>query len=96
MTGVQTCALPISADPVADFYKGKQLRLIVGNPPGGGYDLYSRLMMRYLVKYLPGNPTYIVQNMDGAGSRIASNWLYTIAPRDGTVLGAVGQATPTD
>jgi tripartite-type tricarboxylate transporter receptor subunit TctC len=83
-------------DSVADFYRGKQVRIVVGNPPGGSYDTYARLVAAHIERHLPGNPKLVVQNMPGAGSRLATNWLYNVAPRDGTVLGLVGQGTPTD
>ena len=85
-----------AADSVADFYKGKQVRVIIGNPPGGGYDLYARLVALHLEKHVPGNPKFVPQNMAGAGSRLAANWLYNVAPKDGTAIGMVGQGTPTD
>jgi tripartite-type tricarboxylate transporter receptor subunit TctC len=87
-------ALPAkaSADPVADFYAGKQIRLIIGYGVGGGYDLYARLAAEFLRKHIPGNPTIIPQNMPGAGSQRAIQYLYSIAPQDGTVLGCVDQS----
>jgi len=82
------------AGEVADFYKGKQVKLIVGYGPGGGYDVYARLVARHLGKYIPGNPLVIVQNMPGAGSLRAVNYLYTAAPRDGTTLAAFSRDMP--
>ena len=61
------------ADAVADFYRGKQVKLIVGYGPGGGYDVYARLLARHLGRYIPGNPAIVVQNMPGAGSLRAAN-----------------------
>jgi tripartite-type tricarboxylate transporter receptor subunit TctC len=78
------------------FYQGKTLQIVVGFDAGGGYDAYARLIGRTLPKYIPGNPTIVVQNKPGAGSRVAANWLYNIAPRDGTVIGSVVQSTPLD
>jgi tripartite-type tricarboxylate transporter receptor subunit TctC len=75
-----------AADPVAEFYAGKTLRVLVGFGPGGGYDLYARTLGRYLGKYLPGEPTVLVQNMPGAGSLKVLNFLYNAAPRDGTAI----------
>ena len=66
-----------------DFYKNKQLRLIAGFPAGNDYDLGARLLVKYLPKYIPGQPTIIVQNMPQAASVAAANYLYTQAPRDG-------------
>ena len=72
-----------------DFYKGKTIRLIVGLPPGGGYDLYSRVIARHMGKHIPGNPTIIVENMTGAGSVIAANYIYKVAKPDGLTIGHV-------
>jgi tripartite-type tricarboxylate transporter receptor subunit TctC len=85
-----------SADEVADFYRGKTIRLIIGYGAGGGYDVYGKFFARYLGEHIPGKPTVIAQNMPGAGSRSAANWLYKVAPKDGTVLAVLGQATPAD
>ena len=72
---------------VANFYRGKTIRIIVGFAPGGGFDSYSRLIARHMGKHIPGNPTIIVENMDGAGSLVAANHVANVAPRDGTVIG---------
>ena len=82
------------ADTVADFYKGRTITLIVGYGPGGGYDLFARLMARHLGRYIPGNPTVVVQNMPGAGSLRATNFLYSVAPRDGTTIGSFARDMP--
>lgn len=76
----------IAQDP-ADFYRGRSVTMIIGYGPGGGYDVYGRLVARYLGKYIPGNPSIIVQNMPGAGSLAAANHLYGQAPKDGTAIG---------
>src|SRR2546430_2404074 len=82
------CAVaPARADAVADFSQGRTLTLVVGSGPSGGYDLFGRMMARHLGRHIPGQPTIVVQNMPGAGSLRATNWLYSGAPRDGTVLG---------
>jgi tripartite-type tricarboxylate transporter receptor subunit TctC len=85
------CTLPqaASADAVADFYHGKTVRVIVGYAAGGGYDVNARLAARYFGKYLPGNPTFIVQNMPGASGLAAARHIYSVAPKDGTVMGTV-------
>ncbi len=75
------------AQNVADFYRGKQLQIIVGYGPGGGYDVYARLVGRHLGKHVPGNPGTVVQNMPGAGSLLSVNYLANTAPRDGTSIG---------
>ena len=91
---VMILALPpaVSADPVADFYKGKQVRLIVGAGTGGGFDVYARTFARYLSEEIPGQPNVIVQTMQGAASLRAANYIYNVAPRDGTVIGALQSA----
>jgi tripartite-type tricarboxylate transporter receptor subunit TctC len=82
------------ADMVSDFYRGKQLNLIVGYGTGGGYDIYARLVARYLGQYIPGNPSIIVQNMPGAGSLRSVNYLYNAAPKDGSVIGTFARDMP--
>jgi tripartite-type tricarboxylate transporter receptor subunit TctC len=86
---------PAAADAVADFYKGKVVTIVIGYA-AGGFDLYARLLGRFLGGHIPGHPTIIAQNKPGAGSRAAANWLYNVAPRDGTVLATLSQTTPTD
>jgi tripartite-type tricarboxylate transporter receptor subunit TctC len=78
------------------FYQGKTIQIVVGFGPGGGYDAYARLIARSMGAHLPGNPIFVVQNMPGAGSRVAANWLYNVAPKDGTALASVVQSTPVD
>jgi tripartite-type tricarboxylate transporter receptor subunit TctC len=78
-------------DKTDDFYNGRVLRVIVGFPPGGGFDLYARLLSEYLPKYLPGNPKIVVENMPGATTARAAGYIYSVAPQDGTVLGIVHQ-----
>jgi tripartite-type tricarboxylate transporter receptor subunit TctC len=70
------------------YYKGKTIRFVVGLSAGGFYDLWPRLVARYMGKYIPGNPTFVVQNMPGAGSIIAANYVYGVAKPDGLTLGA--------
>ena len=74
---------------VEQFYKGKQISLIVGSSPGGGYDTYARLLARHFGDAIPGNPTVVVQNMSGAGSNRAAGYIYSVAPKDGTAIGAI-------
>jgi tripartite-type tricarboxylate transporter receptor subunit TctC len=69
-----------------DFYKGKTIRLVVGFSAGGGFDTYSRLIARHIGSHIPGKPTVIVENMTGAGSRIAANQLYKVAKPDGLTM----------
>jgi tripartite-type tricarboxylate transporter receptor subunit TctC len=75
------------AQTAEEFYHGKTVRMVIGIAPGTAYDSYARLVARHLGKYLPGEPTVIAQNMPGAGSLNAYNYLYNVAPRDGTTLG---------
>jgi tripartite-type tricarboxylate transporter receptor subunit TctC len=84
--GLATGASPVAADPIADFYKGKRMKMIVGSSPGGGYATYARLIVRHLSRYIPGQPRIIVQNMDGAASVVAANFVVNVAPQDGTVI----------
>jgi tripartite-type tricarboxylate transporter receptor subunit TctC len=88
-------AAPALADPVADFYQGKQIRFIVRTPPGGDYDEYTRLFARFMGRHIPGNPALIAVNMPGGGIT-AANYLAQIAPRDGTVLEIVSQGLAAD
>jgi tripartite-type tricarboxylate transporter receptor subunit TctC len=83
-----------SADPVADFYRGRQVSLIVGYGTGGGYDVYGRLVARHLGRHIPGQPNVVVQNMPGAGSLRAANHLYTTAPKDGSAIATFGRDMP--
>ena len=83
---------PVDAQSAAPFYKGKKVSLIIGYRPGGGYDIYARLVARHYGAFIPGNPTIVPQNKPGAGSLAASNYIYNVAPRDGTVVSAIGQA----
>ena len=82
------------SDPVADFYKGRQLSLIIGNGTGGGYDVYGRLFARHLGRHIPGNPIIVAQNMPGAGGLRAVNFLYNSAPRDGTAIAIFARDMP--
>jgi tripartite-type tricarboxylate transporter receptor subunit TctC len=84
------------AQPAEEFYLGKrELTLITSSAAGGGYDQYSRMLARHMAKYLPGNPTIVVQNMIGGGGIRSANFLYNVAPRDGTVFGLIDRGMPT-
>src|SRR5579862_580505 len=95
---VSTVVLGLSPPALAQKvdFSGQKITLAIATPPGGGYDLYGRLAGRFLGKYRPGNPTIVPQNMPGAGSLIAANWLANVAPRDGTAIGIVPMATAFD
>ena len=71
----------------APYYEGKAIRIIVGTSPGGGYDTYTRLIARHYGKYIPGNPTIIVDNMPGAGGTVSANHLFKVAKGDGLTIG---------
>ncbi len=79
------------ADPVADFYRGKQVQIYVGYGAGGGYDAYARLIARHLGRHIPGDPRVVVQNMPGAGSLRAANFIFNRAPNDGTAWATFGR-----
>jgi tripartite-type tricarboxylate transporter receptor subunit TctC len=82
-------------DDVAAFYKDKQIRMVVGSAAGSGYDIGARLVARYMTNYIPGHPTFIIQNQPGAASVLMTNSLYNVAPKDGTVIGAAINGMPT-
>lgn len=84
-------ASPAMADPVADFYKDNRIRVVIGYTTGGGYDSYARVLARFIGKHIPGQPGVIAQNMPGAGSLLATNWIANAAPRDGTIIGAINR-----
>jgi tripartite-type tricarboxylate transporter receptor subunit TctC len=74
-------------DDVAAFYRGKQLRMLVGSAVGGGYDLFARIVARHIVHHIPGSPGIIVQNQPAAGGVVMTNQLYGQGPKDGTLIG---------
>jgi tripartite-type tricarboxylate transporter receptor subunit TctC len=84
----------VRADEVADFYRGRQVTFISSYGPGGGYDVYGRLLARHIGKYIPGNPTVLVQNMPGAGSLRGANYIYSVAPKDGSAFGIFARDMP--
>jgi tripartite-type tricarboxylate transporter receptor subunit TctC len=86
------CTSPVSAQDVAQNLAGKTVTIYIGYGPGGGYDLYGRVLSRHLGKHLPGHPTIVVSNMPGAASVRAANYVYNVAPKDGSALGIVAQS----
>jgi tripartite-type tricarboxylate transporter receptor subunit TctC len=80
-------ALPAHAQSAADFYKGKSINLAISFPPGGGYDLYARILGRHMGKHIPGNPNIVPQNMPGTGGLRVAQYLYAAAPKDGLTFG---------
>jgi tripartite-type tricarboxylate transporter receptor subunit TctC len=83
-----------SAADVDEFFKGKTVNLVVGYGPGGGYDIYARVLARHLGAHIPGNPIVVVQNMPGAASMTAANYLFNVSPKDGTFLGTFDMNMP--
>lgn len=92
LTGILTAQA--SADAVADFYKGKTITMIVSYGPGGGYDTYGRILAQHMSKYIPGKPNIIINNMPGAGSLKGANYIYNVAPKDGTAFGIFARNMP--
>ncbi|HEY4136173.1 MAG TPA: tripartite tricarboxylate transporter substrate-binding protein [Alphaproteobacteria bacterium] len=89
-------APPAKADAAADFYKSKpELTILISSAPGGSYDVYGRMITRYMSKHMPGNPTIISNNMPGAGGMRAANYLYTVAPKDGSVISIMDRGIVT-
>ncbi len=86
----------VSAQSPAEFYAGKSIELEIGYSVGGGYDLYARLLARHLGQHIPGNPTIVPKNMEGAASLRLANYLYSAAPKDGTVIGAISRGAAFD
>jgi tripartite-type tricarboxylate transporter receptor subunit TctC len=80
----------------SDFYRGKTIELDIGTSVGGGYDAYGRMLARYINRYIPGNPTIVPKNMEGAGSMRLANFLYNAAPKDGTAFGTINRGTGFD
>ncbi len=91
-----SCASPAIAQDAAQFYRGKTIDLYAGFDVGGGYDLRMRMLARHLGKHIPGNPTVIPKNMEGAGSLRLANWLANVAPKDGTAIGMIARGAAFD
>jgi tripartite-type tricarboxylate transporter receptor subunit TctC len=87
-TALVACLTAVPA-PAADFYAGKSIDFLVGGDVGGGYDIYARVVGRHLNRFIPGSPTIVIKNQPGAGSGRAATYLYGVAPKDGSVIGAV-------
>jgi tripartite-type tricarboxylate transporter receptor subunit TctC len=91
--GLALFATAAQAQSVEEFYKGKSITVAIGFTPGGGYDLYARHLARHMGKHIPGRPTLVPQNMAGAGSLRAANFIYSAAPKDGTAFGTFARTT---
>jgi tripartite-type tricarboxylate transporter receptor subunit TctC len=89
-------AWPAHGVSAPEFYKGRVVQVLVGFSPGGGYDLYARVLARHLGKHIPGHPTVVIQNMPGAGSVKAANYLYNVAAKDGTVMATFDRGLPME
>ncbi len=89
-------AVPAAAQSVEEFYKGRTIQMPIGFSAGSGYDIYARLLARFMSKHIPGNPTIIPQNMPGAGSQRAAQYLYSVAPKDGSVFGTISRSMPVE
>ena len=86
---------PAAAQPVESFYRGKQIKLYVGSAAGNDYDSWARLVARVLPAHIPGTPSIVVENMPGGGSLVVANYLYNVAPKDGTALGTFSRNLPS-
>src|SRR6185503_16464235 len=95
LTALVALGISPGAGAQDDFYRNKQIRMIIGHPVGGDYDVGGRLLAKYLPKHIPGNPIVIVQNMPAAGSIVAANYLFNQAPKDGTVFGSFSRNFPS-
>jgi len=84
----------VSADAISDFYKKKRITIIQSSAAGGGYDMYARTLARHLPKHIPGNPRLVVQNKPGAGGIVAANYVYNVAPQDGTIIAGMQRGAP--
>src|SRR5215213_8467852 len=82
------------ADPVADFYRGKTISMLVGFPPGGGYDLYARVMAPHFTRHIPGNPQIIIKTMLGGSGIQAAGYMTNVSPQDGLTLGVFLDSLP--
>jgi tripartite-type tricarboxylate transporter receptor subunit TctC len=89
-------AVPAWAQTPEQFYTGKNIDFVIGYPPGGSNDTWARLVTRHLGKYIPGNPTIVPKNTPGAGSFLAVNQIFNVAPKDGTVIGIAAPTIPLD
>ena len=94
MTGAAVDAA--AAQPVENFYRGKTVTMVIGYPPAGANDVYARMAARHIGKHIPGNPNVVPRNMPGAGSLIAANHIFNVAPKDGTVLGLLVPTLPLE
>jgi len=90
LAAMSACGFVVSIAAAANFYRGKKITISIGYGVGRGFDTYSRTVGQFLGRHIPDNPTVLPNNRTGAGRRVNANWLYTVAPQDGTVLGNTG------
>jgi tripartite-type tricarboxylate transporter receptor subunit TctC len=93
LSGALICSTAVAPVRAGDFYAGKTIDLIVGNAPGGGFDIYARTIAQHLTRHIPGNPTVVVKNMPGAGGARAGHYVSAVAPKDGLTIGAIMPGT---
>ena len=96
VVGLSMTTSAMAQDVVEAFYRGKTITIMIGSNPGGGYDAYARLVGRHIGKYIPGRPNVVPSNMAGAGGNTVSNYVYVVAPRDGTVIAATSPGSLLD
>ncbi len=98
LAGLVSLSVPnaANADAISDFYKNKRMAMLIGLSSGGAYDRYGRLVARHLGRFIPGNPTIVPRNMTGGGSLVMTNFLYNVAPQDGTQIGAPNRGVPAE
>jgi len=94
LLAVSAFGTSVQAQPADEFYRGRQIRIVVGTASGGDYDVWARLIARHLARHIRGSPAIMVENMPGAGSLVATNHLYNVAPRDGSVIGMMSRSMP--
>lgn len=94
LLGAALCAQSSAADPVAEFYAGRTVNIVIGTDPGGTYDLYGRTLARHMGRHIPGKPSIVAQNLGGAGSYLAARRVVSVAAQDGLTIGALGAALP--
>ena len=94
LAGLAAAPAAYAQSSVERFFHGRQITIYIGFSPGGGYDVYARLLAQYMGPHIPGSPKIVPENMTGGGSRVAANYIYNAAPKDGTALAIVDQAIP--
>jgi tripartite-type tricarboxylate transporter receptor subunit TctC len=96
LAALMSLAGPARGQSVEEFYKGRNVTMVIGFSSGSGYDIYARLLARYMGRYIPGRPTIVSQNMPGAGSLRAAQYVASVAPKDGSVIGTMSRSLPVE